>query len=154
MRALAAGMIFAGLVAPALAQGAGTVVGDAMPAPLTDRPGDAMRGRAIVADRTRGLCILCHSAPLPEVPFQGNLSPSLAGAGSRYDVGQLRLRIVDGRRLNPDTIMPPYGSMDGLDRVGTAWQGRTILGPQEIEDVVAYLATLRDDGAEPTRSIR
>ena len=120
------------------------VVGDAIPEPLATAPGDPPRGRAIVVDRTRGLCLLCHAGPFPDQPFQGNLSPDLAGVGSRYTVGQLRLRIVDGRRLNPATIMPSYGSLDGLDRVGTAWRDRTILTPGEIEDVVAFLATLRE----------
>ena len=55
-----------------------------------------------------------------------------------------RLRMVDGRRLNPATIMPAYYSLDGLVRVGRAWQGRTILTAEEIEDVVAFLVTLRD----------
>ena len=126
------------------------IVGDAIPDSLTGVPGDPARGRAIVVDRTRGLCILCHSGPFPEVALQGNLSPDLAGTGSRWSTGQLRLRIVDGRRLNPGTIMPAYGTTVGLSRVGATWQGRTILEPSEIEDVVAYLTTLRDAG-EPTR---
>lgn len=120
------------------------VAGDAIPTPLTPAPGDAARGRAIVADRQRGLCLLCHSGPFPEERFQGNLAPDLAGAGSRWTEGQLRLRIVDGKRLNPDSIMPSYGRTDGLHQVGAAWQGRPILTPAEIEDVVAFLATLRD----------
>ena len=120
------------------------VVGDGIPASLTGVQGDAARGRAIVLDRQRGLCLLCHSGPFPEEWFQGDLAPSLAGAGSRLTEGQLRLRMVDGRRLNPDTIMPSYFSLDGLVRVGRAWQGRTVLTAEEIEDVVAFLATLRD----------
>ena len=120
------------------------VVGDAIPASLTGAPGDAGRGRVIVADRQRGLCLLCHAAPIPEERFQGNLAPSLAGTGSRLSAGQIRLRLVDGRVLNPATIMPPYYSTEGLTAVGAAWRGRTILRAEEIEDVVAYLATLRD----------
>ena len=126
-------------IAPAL-----EVVGDAIPHPLTDRPGDPARGRALVADRARGLCLLCHAAPIPEVRFQGDLAPDLAGAGGRWSQGQLRLRIADARRLNPETIMPPTYATDGLSRVGTAWQGRTVLDAGEVEDVVAYLATLRE----------
>ena len=120
------------------------VVGDAIPASLTGAPGDAARGRAIVLDRQRGLCLLCHSGPFPEERFQGDLAPNLVGAGSRLSEAQLRLRMVDGRRLNPDTIMPSYFSLDGLVRVGRAWQGRTVLTAEEIEAVVAFLATLRD----------
>src|SRR5260370_17405314 len=85
-----------------------TVVGDSIPASLTGKPGDAQRGRALVANRTVGLCLLCHSGPIPEEHFQGNLAPSLAGAGPRWSEGHLRLRLVDAPRLNPDTIMPPY----------------------------------------------
>ena len=85
-----------------------------MPQSLTGQPGDVVRGRAIVANRTVGLCLLCHSGPIPEERFQGNLAPSLAGAGSRATPGQLRLRLVDAARLNPDTIMPPYYRVDGL----------------------------------------
>lgn len=141
-----AGILVAGAAGAARADATGAlgVVGDAVPAPLTDRPGDPARGRAIVADRARGLCLLCHLAPIPAERFQGDLSPDLAGAGSRYSTGQLRLRIADGRHLNPDTIMPSYFRVDGLNRVAPSWKGRTLLDAGEIEDVVAYLATLRD----------
>ncbi|SDB73544.1 sulfur-oxidizing protein SoxX [Belnapia rosea] len=111
---------------------------------LTGQPGDAARGRAIVATRQRGLCLLCHAGPFPEERFQGDLAPSLAGVGTRLTEGQLRLRLVDGRRLNPETIMPSYYRTEGLVRVGPAWQGRTVLSAGEIEDVVAFLLTLRD----------
>lgn len=122
------------------------ILGDAIPDSLTGRPGDPARGRAIVADRTRGLCLLCHAGPFPEERFQGDLGPDLAGVGGRRSVGQLRLRLVDGRALNPGSIMPSYHKVDGLARVSAAWRGRTILEAAEIEDVVAFLATLRDGG--------
>ncbi|WP_291296296.1 sulfur oxidation c-type cytochrome SoxX [Elioraea sp.] len=118
--------------------------GDAIAASLTGRPGDAARGRAIVADRQRGLCLLCHAGPFPEERFQGNLAPSLAGAGSRLSEGQLRLRIVDSARVNPDTIMPPYHRTEGLSAVGAAWRGRPVLTAGEVEDVVAFLVTLKE----------
>jgi L-cysteine S-thiosulfotransferase len=120
------------------------VEGDAIPAPLTATPGDAARGRAIVLNRRVGLCLLCHSGPFPEEKLQGNLARDLAGTGSRWSAGQLRLRLVDAGRLNPDTIMPPYYRVDGLDRVAPAFRGKPILSAQQIEDVVAFLATLRD----------
>jgi sulfur-oxidizing protein SoxX len=110
---------------------------------LTSARGDAARGRAIVANRQVGLCLLCHTAPIPEERFQGNLAPDLAGAGARWTEGQLRQRLVDARRLNPETIMPPYYRTDALVRVGSAWQGRTLLNAQQLEDVVAYLVTLQ-----------
>lgn len=128
-----------------------TIVGDAIPDSLTGAAGDAARGRAIVVDRTRGLCLLCHSGPFPDERFQGNLAPDLAGVGGRLSSGRLRLRLVDGRALNPETIMPPYHSLTGLTRVGRAWQGRPILSAAEIEDVVAFLATLREAGPEESR---
>ena len=120
------------------------VVGDAIPAPLTQTPGDAVRGRAIVVNRRVGLCLLCHSGPFPEEKLQGDLAPDLAGTGARWSVGQLRLRLVDARRLNPESIMPPYYRIDGLDRVAPAFRGKPIFSAQQIEDVVAFLATLRD----------
>ena len=120
------------------------IVGDSIPESLTGKPGDPAKGRAIVATRQQGLCLLCHSGPFPEERFQGNLAPSLAGAGSRWSAGQLRLRLVDAQRLNPDTIMPPYYRLAGLARVAPGFAGKTILTAEQVEDVVAYLATLKD----------
>jgi sulfur-oxidizing protein SoxX len=133
------------LASPAVAQSlvSYTVSGDGIDQSLTDTPGDATRGRALIAERS-STCILCHSAPLPEVRFQGDLAPNLAGSGSRWSIPQLRLRLVDASRLNPATIMPSYFRVDGLERVGRNWQGKPILSAEQIEDIVAYLATLRD----------
>jgi L-cysteine S-thiosulfotransferase len=132
---------------PCAASGQGlrayVVVGDAILESLTGMPGDATRGRALVVDRT-STCILCHSGPFPEQKFQGDLAPGLAGAGSRWSEGQLRLRLVDASGLNPATIMPSYYRVEGLVRVGPAWQGKPILSAEQIEDIVAYLATLRE----------
>jgi sulfur-oxidizing protein SoxX len=119
------------------------VVGDAIPQSLTGAPGDVTRGRALVVDRS-STCILCHNGPFPEQKFQGDLAPNLAGAGGRWSEGQLRLRLVDASRLNPATIMPSYYRVEGLDRVGQAWRGKPILSAEQIEDMVAYLVTLRD----------
>jgi sulfur-oxidizing protein SoxX len=120
------------------------VVGDTIPASLTGAPGDAERGRAIVSNRQVGLCLLCHAGPFPEEHFQGNLAPDLTGAGARASAGQLRLRIVDASRLNPNTIMPPYYRVDGLERVATSFRGKPILSAEQIEDVIAFLVTLKD----------
>jgi sulfur-oxidizing protein SoxX len=153
-------------VAPALAVtlllGGGPVAaqsglgGDTIDAPLQGLAGDPGRGRAIVADRSRGLCLLCHAGPFPEERAQGDLAPDLAGAGSRWTEGQLRRRIVDGRVLNPASIMPAYHRTEGLVRVAPALRGRPILDAQQVEDVVAFLATLREPapgaGAGPDRS--
>jgi len=125
------------------------VVGDAIPASLTGAPGDPARGKAIVVSRQTGLCLLCHSAPLPEEKFQGTIGPDLAGAGSRHSEGELRLHVVDSRHFNPDTIMPSYYRVDGLERVAPAFRGKTVLSAEQIEDVVAFLKTLRDEKRNP-----
>ena len=105
--------------------------------------GDVARGRALVVERS-STCILCHSGPFPEQKFQGDLAPSLAGSGSRWSEGQLRLRLVDASRLNAATIMPSYYRIDDLQRVGTLWRGKPVLSAEQIEDIVAYLVTLRE----------
>ena len=115
---------------------------DAVDTPLTAQPGDPVRGRQIVENRQVSACLLCHSGPFPEPHLQGTIGPSLAGVASRLSAEQIRLRLIDARKLNPDTIMPPYYVTDGLNRVGHAWQGKPALSAQQIEDVVAFLATL------------
>jgi len=121
----------------------GKVLGDdAIPASLTGAKGDPARGRAIVANRQIGLCLLCHSGPFPEERFQGELAPDLRSA-ARLSEGQIRLRIVDPGRVNPQTIMPAYFRSEGLTRVAPAFRGKTILTAEQIEDIVAYLLTLK-----------
>jgi L-cysteine S-thiosulfotransferase len=119
------------------------IAGDAISQSLTGTPGDAVRGRILIVTRS-STCILCHSGPFPEQKFQGDLAPSLAGAGSRWSEGQLRLRLVDAGSLNAATIMPSYYRVDGLHRVGTVWRDKPILSAGQIEDMVAYLVSLRE----------
>jgi sulfur-oxidizing protein SoxX len=116
------------------------VAGDAIPAPLTVEPGDPARGRTLFEGRDAN-CFLCHTVPGGR--FMGNLASPLAGVGTRFSEGQLRLRIVDSARLNRNTIMPAYYRTDGLTRVAEAWRGKPILSAQQIDDTVAYLLTLR-----------
>ena len=150
LRAAAVGSLLACMVtAQAQTAPAYGVVGDGIPTPLTSQPGDAAKGRAIVANRQVGLCLLCHSGPLPEERFQGNLAPTLEGVGSRLSEGQLRLRLVDARALNPTSIMPAYFQTEGLTRVAPAVQGKPLLDAQQIEDVVAFLRTLTAPPASP-----
>ena len=118
------------------------IVGDAIPAPLDDLDGDPVRGRAIVAGR-KANCLACHQAPIPEEPFHGDLGPPLDGIGSRANAGTLRLRLVAPRVLNPDTVMPAFHQVEELRRVPAPYRGSPILTAQEIEDVIAYLVTLR-----------
>jgi sulfur-oxidizing protein SoxX len=126
-----------------LAAAGGAFAQDAIEAPLTGVPGNPERGRAVVADRQAGLCLLCHSGPFPEERFQGNLAPDLRGVGARLSAGQIRQRIADPARANPDTIMPAYFRTEGLTRVAPAYRGRTVLSAAQIEDVVAFLVTLK-----------
>jgi sulfur-oxidizing protein SoxX len=122
---------------------AGSVVAkDEIPTSLTGAKGDPVRGRAIVANRQVGLCLLCHSGPFPEERFQGNLAPDLRSA-ARLSEGEIRQRIVDPRRSNPDSIMPAYYDTSGRTRVAPSFQGKTLLNAEQIEDIVAYLLTLK-----------
>jgi sulfur-oxidizing protein SoxX len=122
---------------------AATASADGIERPLDGLQGDAARGRAIVASRQQGLCLLCHRGPIPEERFQGTLAPDLAGAGSRWSAAELRAKLVDGRRQNPASIMPAYYATEGLAQVGREWRGKTIFTAQQLEDVVAYLVTLK-----------
>jgi L-cysteine S-thiosulfotransferase len=111
--------------------------------PLTDQPGDPERGRRIVLDREGGDCTICHAMPLPQRQFHGSVGPPLDGIGDRYSAGELRLRLVDPKTFNPDTIMPAYYKVKGLHRVLERYRGKPLLTAQQVEDVVAYLLTLR-----------
>ncbi|HEY7657500.1 MAG TPA: sulfur oxidation c-type cytochrome SoxX [Burkholderiales bacterium] len=124
--------------------GAYTVVDDTIPASLTGAGGDAASGRRIVLNRHVGLCLLCHSGPFPEERFQGTIGPDLKGVGARLSAGQIRLRIVDPGRINAATIMPAYYRTEGLQRVARAFHDKTVLTAEQIEDVVAFLVTLRE----------
>jgi sulfur-oxidizing protein SoxX len=116
----------------------------AIPEPLGGLAGDPERGRVLAATREKGNCLACHSLPIPEEPDHGNLGPPLDGVGARLTPGQMRLRLVDGTYLNPYTIMPGYYRDPALlHRVAPALAGRTVLSAQEIEDVLAYLVTLK-----------
>jgi L-cysteine S-thiosulfotransferase len=119
------------------------ITDDTMQTPLTITAGDPINGRAIVSNRNVGLCLLCHSASFADSTLQGNIAPSLDGAGSRYTPAQLRLRIVDSRRLNAASVMPAYYRVEGLTRVSVTSQNKPIFSPQQVEDVVAFLTTLK-----------
>jgi sulfur-oxidizing protein SoxX len=112
--------------------------------PLGGLTGDPARGRAIAGDQYRGNCLACHALPIPEEEYFGNLGPPLTGIGARQSVGMIRLHVVDQSFFNPETVMPGYYRRpEKLNRVAPELKGRTWLTAQEIEDVVAYLATLK-----------
>jgi L-cysteine S-thiosulfotransferase len=136
--------VFMATPAPAEPMRSYTVEGDSIPLSLTGRAGEAGRGENLVANRQTSLCLLCHQGPLPEPHAQGTLAPDLRGAGKRLSGGQIRLRIVDMARLNPSTIMPSYYRISDHERVAAAWRGKPVLSADEIEDIVAFLVTLKD----------
>ena len=117
---------------------------DDAPEPLDGLIGDPSRGLAVVLDRAAGNCLICHRVPVDGEAFQGDLGPELAGVGGRLTAGQIRYRVVDQSRLNPETLMPPYYRVDGLTRVADRFRGQTALSAQQIEDVVAWLVTLKE----------
>jgi len=122
------------------------VTGDAIERALTGQAGDATRGAELIQQRHKSLCVLCHSGPFPDPHLQGTLAPDLTGIGERLSAGQLRLRIVDMKRLNPASIMPTYYGVIPNDegaRVADGWRDKPVLTAEEIEDLVAYLQTLR-----------
>ena len=129
-------------VAVLLALAGNAFSNDAIPTSLTGASGDPVRGRALVANRQLGLCLLCHSGPFPEERFQGNLAPDLRSA-ARLSEAEIRARIVDPRRANPESIMPAYFRTEDLTRVAPALKGKTVLTAEQIEDIVAYLVTLK-----------
>jgi len=140
---LLAGAVLAAVGAPAAAAlEPYAVVGDAIPRPLGGLAGVSARGEALLRDRERGNCLICHNGADPSEPFQGTIGPPLAGVGARLDAGQIRLRLVDASLLNPQTVMPPYFRTENLHDVAPAYRGKPALSAQEIEDVVSYLASL------------
>lgn len=120
------------------------ITGDMIARPLTGQPGNARRGEQLVADRQAGLCLLCHQGPFPEPHAQGTLAPDLRGVGGRLSEGQLRLRLVDMRHINPSSIMPSYYRITDRTRVAETWHGRPLLNAHDIEDIVAFLTGLKE----------
>ena len=139
---MAIAALAAAIASPCFADGY-TVSGDAILQSLTGAKGDPARGRSIIVNRQVGLCLLCHAGPFPEERFQGTIGPDLNGVGSRLSEGQMRLRIVDPARTNPDSVMPAYFRTEGLTRVAPSLRGKPILSAEQIEDVIAFLATLK-----------
>ena len=120
------------------------VVDGGIPEPLTDEPANYLRGELVVRDATNASCLICHAMPIEDEPDPGNIGPDLAGVADRYTEAELRLRLVDSKLINPDTVMPAYYSLRNLNRVDEEYAGRTIYSAQDIEDVIAFLLTLTE----------
>ena len=121
-----------------------TIKDDAIAASLTGKAGNAAMGKKLSVNRKKGNCLACHAiSDLKDQPFHGNVGPSLDGVAGRYSEGELRLRMVDSKKLNEDTIMPAFYRVDGLHRLRKQFKDKTVLSAQEVEDVVAYLLTLK-----------
>ena len=110
---------------------------------LTGKPGNADNGRKIAIHRKKGNCLACHQLPIPEQAFHGDIGPDLTGVASRYSEGELRLRIVDPKVINEETTMPAFYRKTGFHRSLKKFQGKTIIGAQDVEDIIAYLMTLK-----------
>jgi L-cysteine S-thiosulfotransferase len=119
----------------------GRAIVDRIDEPLSKLPGDALRGKQLFAAREGGHCVLCHA--VPDIEAAGNIGPSLTGVGRRLTTAQLRFRVVDITRLNPDAVMPAFHRTADLNRVAKDYAGRTLLSAQQVEDIVAYLAGLK-----------
>jgi sulfur-oxidizing protein SoxX len=105
------------------------------------RRGDPMRGREVFVSREGGFCVLCHAAP--GVDIAGDIGPSLAGVGTRLTPAELRVRVADMSRVKADTAMPSFHRTEGLNRVDPARRGKPVLDDRQLDDVVAYLASLK-----------
>jgi L-cysteine S-thiosulfotransferase len=119
-------------------------VGDGLPKALTDKAGDAKKGAKLAVHRKKGNCLACHSLPVKKHADHGNIGPDLAGIGSRLTAAEIRLRIVDPKAVNPDSIMPSFYRTTGFHRVQKKWKGKTVIGAQDVEDIIAYLLTLKE----------
>jgi len=147
-------LALAALAAPGLATAATDTAGTApaytivegysIPEPLTETPGDPVMGRKWVINRKLGNCLSCHQMPIPEEQFHGETGPALYGVADLYDAGELRLRLVDPKSLNPYSMMPAFYKTEGLNRVMKGFEGKPILTAQQVEDIIAYLMTLKD----------
>ena len=153
LTALVAGtVLLTGLLAASIgtATAAGNVPykvvdGNSIPMSLTGKAGNAARGKKVSVNRKKGNCLACHKMPIPSQQFHGEIGPTLIGVGSRYNEGELRLRVVDSRVLNPDSIMPAFLKNNGFHRPLKKFAGKSVLSASEIEDVIAYLKTLKEE---------
>ena len=146
---LSVGLGVALLLASGVQAGAGSDVaykvvdGNSIPKSLTGKPGDPKKGRATAINRKKGNCLGCHKMPIPEQQFHGLIGPDLAGVAGRMSEGEIRARIVDPKLVNPETIMPAFYKSKGFTRVLKKFEGKTVISAADVEDIVAYLRTLK-----------
>ena len=120
------------------------VVDYSIPKALTDQPGDPARGREVAIDRKLGNCLACHQiSDIPEQQFHGEVGPPLDGVAERWEEGQLRLIVANSKAVFEGTIMPAFLKTEGFNRNQEKFEGKSILTAQQVEDVVAYLKTLK-----------
>ena len=121
------------------------VDGSSIPKSLTGVAGDPANGKKVAVGRKAGNCLACHAMQISEQPFHGETAPSLYGVGNRLSAGELRMQLVNSKVTNEDTMMPSYYRPFGFERPLKKFVGKTILSAQDVEDVVAYLQTLKTD---------
>ena len=119
------------------------VSGNSITVSLTGKAGDPVKGREVAINRKKGNCLACHAMPVPEQPYHGEVGPDLNGVADHLSEGEIRLRIVNPKYSNPNTIMPAFYRTEGLHMVAKKFQGKPMLTAAEVEDVVAYLMTLK-----------
>jgi len=111
---------------------------------LTGKPGNADNGKKLVVNRKKGNCLACHViSDLKDQADHGNVGPPLDDVGSRIKAAELRAQIANPKGSNPDSIMPAFLKKEGFHRLQKKWKGKTIISAQDVEDVVAYLLTLK-----------
>jgi sulfur-oxidizing protein SoxX len=117
----------------------------AIPARLSGKTGDPKDGERVVTERRLGNCLSCHEiSALRREEFHGEIGPSLDGVGRRWDAATLRMIVVNAKKVFGDeTVMPAFYRGDGLNRVRPEFAGKPILTAQQVEDVVAFLTTLK-----------
>ena len=139
--ALAAGVAEADSVAPSDV----AFVDGAVMASLTGAAGNAENGRKVFANRKLGNCLACHmNEDLAEQPFHGEVGPPLDGVADRWSPEELRGIVSKSKMMFDDTIMPAFYIDTGYIRPLENFEGKSILSAQDVEDVVAYLLTLKD----------
>ncbi|MEH6645646.1 sulfur oxidation c-type cytochrome SoxX [Sulfitobacter sp.] len=150
--AIAAGVMASGVYAEDVAPTAVSFTDGAVEQSLTGVAGDAANGRMIVGDKKQGNCVACHEvSDLADVPFQGNIGPVLDGAGERWSEAELRGIVANAKVMFEGSMMPSFYRTEGYTRPGNAYTGKAaddtfgpLLTAQQVEDVVAYLATLKE----------